>query len=137
MAPDSDPEALYTHAVQELNKFGFAYLHMVEGATGGARKLSAEQGGFDLQKLANSFENTYMGNNGYDRALALEAVASGRDDLVAFGKPFIANPDLVARLEGNVPLSKPNPKTFYGGGEEGYIDYPVASPEEFERAKVG
>jgi N-ethylmaleimide reductase len=67
-----------------------------------------------------------MVNNGYDRATAIDAVESGRADLVAFGKPFIANPDLVKRLEKNLPLNAGDQATFYGGGAKGYIDYPLA-----------
>jgi N-ethylmaleimide reductase len=66
-----------------------------------------------------------MTNNGYDRELAVEAVAQGKTDLVAFGKPFIANPDLVQRLKDNAPLNAPDQATFYGGGAKGYTDYPL------------
>lgn len=65
-----------------------------------------------------------MTNNGYDRGLALKTVESGEADLVAFGKPFIANPDLVRRLRDNVALNAPDQATFYGGGAKGYTDYP-------------
>ena len=64
-----------------------------------------------------------MVNNGYDRALAEEVVASGDADLVAFGKPFIANPDLVRRLKENGPLNELDQQTMYGGGAKGYTDY--------------
>ncbi len=66
-----------------------------------------------------------MVNNGYGRADAEAAVDSGRADLVAFGKPFIANPDLVRRLREDAPLNTPDQSTFYGGGEHGYVDYPT------------
>jgi N-ethylmaleimide reductase len=65
-----------------------------------------------------------MVNNGYDKALAEQALAGGAD-LVAFGKPYIANPDLVHRLRENAPLNVGNKATFYGGGAEGYTDYPT------------
>ena len=64
-------------------------------------------------------------NNAYDRASALDAVASGRADGVAFGKAFIANPDLGRRLRQDLPLAVPNKDTFYGGGAAGYTDYPA------------
>lgn len=67
----------------------------------------------------------WMVNNGYSRAMAIEAVANGSADLVAFGRPFIANPDLVERLRHDAPLSPLNQKTLYGGGAEGYPDYPA------------
>jgi N-ethylmaleimide reductase len=66
-----------------------------------------------------------MTNNGYDRDLAIESVKDGKTDLVAFGKPFIANPDLVERLKDNAPLNTPDQATFYGGGAKGYTDYPA------------
>ena len=66
-----------------------------------------------------------MVNNGYSRAMALEAVASGAADLVAFGKAFIANPDLGRRLREDAPLNAPDTATFYGGGAAGYTDYPT------------
>jgi N-ethylmaleimide reductase len=65
-----------------------------------------------------------MVNNGYDGALAHTAVAQGAD-LVAFGKPFIANPDLTRRLRDGLPLNEADRQTFYGGGAEGYTDYPA------------
>ena len=115
---DSDPVGHYTPLIERLNGYGLAYLHMVEGETGGGR-----DGDFDaLRKL---YTGTYMANNGYDRETALARTASGEADLVAFGRPFIANPDLVERLAADAPLNEGNPDTFYGGGEEGYTDYPA------------
>jgi N-ethylmaleimide reductase len=93
----------------------------VEGATGGARDIAP----FDYQALRRVFGGPWMVNNAYDRAMALDAVASGRADLVAFGKAFIANPDLVRRLRENAPLNVPQRETFYGGGAAGYTDYPT------------
>ena len=66
-----------------------------------------------------------MVNNGYDRDMAQEALASGRADIVAFGRAFISNPDLVERLRRGAPLNAWDQTTFYGGGEHGYIDYPA------------
>jgi N-ethylmaleimide reductase len=94
---------------------------MVEGQTGGSRDLAP---GHDIQALRRLFKGAYMANNGYDRDLAIAAVAEGRADLIAFGKLAISNPDLVERLERNAPLAEPNKATFYGGGAAGYTDYP-------------
>jgi N-ethylmaleimide reductase len=116
---DSDPQALYGHAVAALAPLGLAYLHVVEGATGGARDHTP----FDYAALRALFKGAWMVNNGYDRALALDAVASGRADLVAFGKPFIANPDLGRRLRLGAPLAVSDASTYYGGGAHGYTDY--------------
>ena len=62
--------------------------------------------------------------------MAIAAVESGRADMIAFGKPFIANPDLVERLERDAPLNAPDSATFYGGGREGYTDYPALADQE-------
>lgn len=125
---DSDPQALFNAAVEQLRPFGLAYLHVVEGATGGPR----DNAPFDYGQLRERFDGAWMVNNGYDRAMALEAVASGRADLVAFGRPFISNPDLVRRLRENAPLNAWDSKTFYGGGEQGYTDYPTLDDEPVE-----
>ena len=66
-----------------------------------------------------------MVNNGYDRAMAEATISGGRADLVAFGKPFIANPDLARRLRQGAPLNAPDTATFYGGDQRGYTDYPA------------
>lgn len=119
---DSDPQALFSAAVDIASAAGLAWLHMVEGQTGGSRELAP---GLSIDALRARFKGVYMANNGYDRQMGLDAVASGHADLIAYGKPFIANPDLVARLMANAPLNTPNQATFYGGGAEGYTDYPT------------
>jgi len=118
---DSDPQALHETAVAQLAPLGLAYLHVVEGQTGGRRDFAP----FDYAALRRRFKGAWMVNNGYTRALALAAVASGAADLVAFGKPFIANPDLGRRLRIDAALNAPDPATFYGGGAAGYTDYPA------------
>jgi N-ethylmaleimide reductase len=122
---DSNPQALFNAAVEQLRPFSLAYLHVVEGATGGPR----DNAPFDYEQLHRRFDGAWMVNNGYDRAMALQAVASGRADLVAFGKLFIANPDLVRRLREDAPLNTPDKTTFYGGGARGYTDYPTLDDE--------
>ena len=121
-ARDSNPEPLFHYAVEGLNRFGLAYLHMIEGATGGARDVVPS---FDFYALRKAFRGAYMANNGYDLAMADAAVREGRADLVAFGRPFIANPDLVERLKTGAPLAQAAPATFYGGDDHGYTDYPA------------
>ncbi len=118
---DSDPAATFAYAIEQIAPAGLAYLHMVEGQTGGSRDLPP---GCDIQALRRLFKGVYMANNGYDRDLAIAAVAEGRADLIAFGKLAISNPDLVERLEKNAPLNDPDKATFYGGGAAGYTDYP-------------
>jgi len=97
------------------------YIHVVEGATGGPRDVAP----FDFDSLRRRFGNTYIANNGYDLALATSCFAEGKADLFAFGRPFIANPDLVERLQTGAPLAQINPATIYGGGAAGYTDYPA------------
>jgi N-ethylmaleimide reductase len=119
-AADSDPQALFSHVVLKLDSLGLGYIHMIEGATQGDRNAVP----VDYASLRRSFRGAYIANNGYDRAMASEAVASGRADLVAFGRLFIANPDLVERFRLNAPLNEPDRATFYGGDSRGYTDYP-------------
>ena len=118
---DSNPQPVFAYLVEQLNQRGIAFIHFIEGATGGARDVP----GFDFAWARKTFKGTYIANNGYTREMALEAVASGAADAVAFGRLFIANPDLVQRFKRNAPLNVPNPQTFYAPGPEGYIDYPA------------
>ena len=120
---DSNPEPLFTYAVQELAKRDIGFLHIVEGMTGGPR-IPGKPSDFDLDKLRRIFPNTYIANNGYTREMAIEARASNRADLIAFGKDFISNPDLVERLRRNAPLNALDVATLYGGDAHGYTDYP-------------
>jgi N-ethylmaleimide reductase len=94
---------------------------MVEGATGGPR----DNAPFDYEALHDRFDGAWMVNNGYDRRMALDVIASGKADLVAFGRPFIANPDLVRRLRQDLPFSELDPATTYGKGADGYTTYPA------------
>jgi N-ethylmaleimide reductase len=119
---DGDPEPLYIRAVERLNDFNLAFMHVVEGSTGGPREV---EGSFDLQKLRKLFNGTYIANNGYDLDMAVKARAEKTADLIAFGRPFIANPDLVERFKIGAPLAKLDQATLYGGDEHGYTDYPA------------
>jgi N-ethylmaleimide reductase len=119
---DSAPMATFGAAIARANDAGLGYLHLVEGEMGQSRNLPPEA---DIAKLRAGFDGPYMANNGYDRQLAIEAVASGAADLIAFGRPFLANPDLVERLEKDAPLNEPDQATFYGGDAHGYTDYPT------------
>jgi N-ethylmaleimide reductase len=128
---DSNPQALFTHVIEGLAKYDLAYIHVVEGQTGGERDYrQGDNPSFDYKALRAAYEKAggkaaWMVNNGYVRDMAIETVETGKADLVAFGKPFISNPDLVERLEKNLPLNTPDQSTFYGGGAKGYIDYPL------------
>ncbi|THD49041.1 MAG: alkene reductase [Bradyrhizobium sp.] len=118
---DSAPETIFGHLVSQLSLRKLGYIHIVEGATGGDRTFAP----FDFGALRKRFSGAYIANNGYTRELAIETLASGRADLIAFGRPFIANPDLVERLRRDAPLATPMRETFYGGGAAGYTDYPA------------
>jgi N-ethylmaleimide reductase len=118
---DSNPQPLYDYIVDGLGALKLAYIHVVEGATGGARDIAP----FDYGSLRKRFKGAYVANNGYDFDLANKVLAANEADLIAFGKPFIANPDLVERLKRGAPLNAPDKATFYGGGAKGYTDYPV------------
>ncbi|SDG83988.1 MULTISPECIES: alkene reductase [unclassified Duganella] len=118
---DSDPEGTYFYLAEQLGKLGLAYLHCVEGQTRGDNGA----GDFDFKKLHAAFGGKYIANNSYDRQMAIDAVDNGHADMVAFGRPFISNPDLVERLRRSAPLAEADRNTFYGGGAGGYIDYPA------------
>lgn len=126
-ALDSDPEGTYTYVVERLNAFNLAYIHVIEGVTQGPREVPQ---GFDLQILRRLFNGRYMANNGYDLGLALEARRRNLADLIAFGRLYIANPDLVERLRVGASLNVPDRKTFFGGAAAGYTDYPTLTPAE-------
>lgn len=116
---DSNPAAVFFPLVRELNRFGLAYVHVVEGHTQGPREFH----GFDFAALRKSFDGPWIVNNGYTREMAIEALESGRADLVAFGRPYISNPDLVERFRADAPLNEVDWDRTFGGDERGYTDY--------------
>jgi N-ethylmaleimide reductase len=118
---DSNPQPLFDYIVDHLNALKLVYIHVIEGATGGPRDIAP----FDYASLRKRFKGAYVANNGYDFELATKVLAANAADLIAFGKPFIANPDLVERLKRGAPLNVPDKATFYGGDAKGYTDYPA------------
>jgi N-ethylmaleimide reductase len=118
---DSNPQPLFDHIVDQLNALKLVYIHVIEGATGGPRDIAP----FDYDSLRKRFSGAYIANNGYDFKLATEVLEKNKADLIAFGKPFISNPDLVERLKLGAPLNDFDKATFYGGNAKGYTDYPV------------
>jgi len=124
---DPDPQPLFDYVVRELAAYNLAYIHIIEGATGGPRELSDRP--FDYTGLRRAYRaaggrGAWMVNNSLDKPLAEQVVREGAD-LVAFGRPFIANPDLVERLRRNKPFNEGDRSTHYGGGAKGYTDYPT------------
>jgi N-ethylmaleimide reductase len=127
-ASDASPQALFEHVASFLGTLSLAYVHTIEGSTGAARDFQQGEAPFDYMALKKAYQQSgghgaWMLNNAYDRALADQAVADGAD-LIAFGKSFIANPDLATRLKQNGPYNTPDRATFYGGLAAGYTDYP-------------
>lgn len=113
---DSDPAATFGYAARELDRFGLAYLHVIEPA---GTETSI------VPVLRESFRGPLMINGGYTRETGNAVLATGLADLVSFGVPFLANPDLPERFAEDAPLNTPDPSTFYFGTEKGYIDYPT------------
>lgn len=116
---DSDPQATFEYVVSELDRFGLAYLHVVENFGPEAATVD-----FDWSALRQIFRGAYMANGGYERDTAVQSLADGKADLVSFGQLFLANPDLVERFAQNAPLNVADRDTFYGGDHRGYTDYP-------------
>lgn len=121
---DSDPQSLYGHLAEQLAPLGLAYLHIIQGETGGLREPEDAEQPFDYDALRGRFRGCWMVNNGYGAEDAEEAIATGKADLVAFGRPYISNPDLVRRLREDAPHNPLQADKLYGGGAEGYTDYP-------------
>jgi N-ethylmaleimide reductase len=119
---DSNPIATFTYATEALNQFGLAYLHILEALPG---HMLAGEGDRVSPYLRKAFQGTFMVNGGYDAVSGEEAIAKVEADLVAYGVPFIANPDLPERFSQGAALNEPDPTTFYSHEAKGYIDYPT------------
>lgn len=116
---DSDAQATFNHAAALLRDFRLAYLHVLEG------DMMSDERRLDYGQIRQAFAGVYMANCKYDLARAQAAIRGGSADLVSFGVPYIANPDLVERFASGAPLNSADPDTFYGGDEHGYTDYPA------------
>lgn len=117
---DSNPQAMFNYVTEALNQFGLAYLHVVEGGM----HNGGESETFDFSAMRKLFKGGYIANLAYDKARGNAAIAGGHADAVAYGVPFIANPDLVERFRLDAPLNSADSSSFYGGSEKGYTDYP-------------
>lgn len=119
---DGDPAATFGHAAQALDGFGLAYLHVTEALPGSPMHVA-------LPPVAPTMRRRYRGtlilNGGYDEAKAEQAIAGGEADAIAFGVPFLANPDLVARIRTGAPKNTPDYATLYTPTDKGYLDYPL------------
>ena len=119
---DSDPKALFTAFARALGERNLAYLHVITDDA-----FADDPRSFDPLSLGPVFGGTVIAAGGYDAESGAKEIEDGRADLVAYGRAFIANPDLPARFARDAELADPDPSTFYGGGAEGYTDYPAAT----------
>jgi N-ethylmaleimide reductase len=122
---DSDPAATFGYVVTELDRLGIAYIHVVEPRIKGIEEIVKGQAPIAAQHLRRKFSRTLIAAGGFTGESAASIVAAGYADLVAFGRHFIANPDLPERLRDGLPLNRYDRSTFYGGDARGYTDYPA------------
>ncbi|MGF6281545.1 alkene reductase [Pseudomonas mandelii] len=126
---DETPQATFGHIVHSLNQWTLAYLHLVEPAVVGTVKDENFDPRWDeiIGQLRAAWDGVLMIAGGYDPETAEQALIDGRADIIAFGRPFLANPDLPRRIRDGLSLNTPDPSTFFGGDQRGYVDYPVHS----------
>jgi N-ethylmaleimide reductase len=130
---DSDRLGTFSYVTEQLNKFGLAYLHVIEALPG--HPMAAKDGHPVGPALRQIFTGPFILNGGYTQETAERALDNQEADLIAFGVPFIANPDLVERYQQGAALNQADPATFYGGDDHGYIDYPSLSEQKAEAAQ--
>jgi N-ethylmaleimide reductase len=117
----ADVDAQYLALVRELSALGLMYVHVLDHSAMGAPAVPAEL----KAALRAAFDGPFILAGGFDAASAEQALAAGQADLIAFGRPFLSNPDLVARMQTSAPMNPPDMGTFYTPGEKGYTDYPA------------
>ncbi|HEX9466417.1 MAG TPA: alkene reductase, partial [Alphaproteobacteria bacterium] len=122
---DSNPAATFGYAVEQLDRLGIAYLHVVEPRIKGTELIGQGQSAVAAQHLRPRFSRTLIAAGGFTRDTAEAILAAGHADLVAFGRHFISNPDLPERFRRGLPLNRYDRTTFYGGDARGYTDYPT------------
>ncbi|MDE1464002.1 alkene reductase [Spartinivicinus poritis] len=122
---DTESETMALYLAEQLNKRQIAYIHINEPTWDNGRPYSLEF----RQQLRQAFQGPIIVCGAYTQASAEQIINNGHADLVAFGRPYIANADLVKRFQNNAELNTPQPETFYGGDEKGYTDYPLLEPE--------
>jgi N-ethylmaleimide reductase len=135
---DDDPEATFGYVAERLSDYGFAYLHIVNPAVEQMQKGDEPEP--RALRMAELIRRKYKGAlivaGGFDHASAERWLREGRADLIAFGRKFIANPDLPERLRTDAPLNTDDPTTYYGGGAKGYTDYPSLAQDRGEQPKA-
>ncbi len=128
---DSDPVALFSHLAQSLNRFELAYLHIIEPRIGGSELVHAGQGAVATEQLRAIYRGRMISAGGFEADTAAAAIEQRITDAVAFGRYFVANPDLPRRLREGLPLSDYNRDTFYTFDAKGYSDYPAWNSSQF------
>jgi N-ethylmaleimide reductase len=131
---DDDPETTFGHIADKLSDYDLAYLHVVNPAA-----AALEQGAEPdpramrmVELIRETYRGTLMWAGGFDRDTAEAWLEQGKADLIAFGRKFLANPDLPERFRRRAPLNPDDPTTYYGGGAKGYTDYPSLAQEQGE-----
>jgi N-ethylmaleimide reductase len=120
----AEVDAQFLALTKELSALGLLYIHLLDHSAMGTPPVPAEL----KARMRSAFDGPFMLAGGFDRASAESALVEGRADLIAFGRPFLANPDLVERMRMNAPLNAPDVSTFYTPGPKGYTDYPTLAP---------
>jgi N-ethylmaleimide reductase len=132
---DSNPNALFTYAAEQLNKLDIAYLHLIEPRVIGSVLAADNLEPVAARDLRKVFKGKLIAAGGFEKDGADEIIAEGNADLVAFGRHFISNPDLPFRFKNDLPLTPYDRDTFYGGTAIGYTDYPAYSAELIDSQK--
>jgi N-ethylmaleimide reductase len=134
---DANPEATFSYVAERLSEYRLAYLHIVNPALEQMQKGDEPNPSalWMLDRIRRKYEGTLMVAGGFDRNSAERWLREGRADLIAFGRKFIANPDLPERFHIGAPLNIDDPTTYYGGGEKGYTDYSTLAQERGEKLK--
>jgi N-ethylmaleimide reductase len=135
---DDNPEATFGNIAERLSDYGFAYLHIVNPATEQMQSgKEPDPRALSMAELIRQkFKGTLIVAGGFQADTAEQWLRERRADLIAFGRKFIANPDLPERLRGGGPFNTDDPTTYYGGGEKGYTDYPSLAQDRGEQPKA-
>jgi N-ethylmaleimide reductase len=135
---DNTPEATFGYVAERLNDYGLAYLHMVNPAIEQMQNgiATSPEALSMVELIRNKFKGTLIVAGGFQAGTAAQWLREGKADLIAFGRKFIANPDLPERLRVGAPFNNDDPTTYYGGGEKGYTDYPSLAQDRGEQPKA-
>jgi len=134
---DADPETTFGYVADKLDKQQLAYLHVINPSTAALEKGQPPDTRAlrMLELMREKYRGTLMLAGGFDHASAEQWLQEGRADLIAFGRKFLANPDLPERFRQGAPLNADDPSTYYGGGAKGYTDYPTLAQQRGEQPK--